>query len=129
MKKLLLICVFGSVIGLSGCATTPMQGVNRVLYEETVAGTDRGIFIIEKDNDLYLRNQVPVFPLRISYTDRRLTNTPNVVKTDLRVWPESGCITYFANDGNGGHWYMQPVSGDDSNKKEISPADIMKMGK
>lgn len=60
------------------------------------------------------------------YTDRRLTNTPNVTETNVQVF-DPGFVVYFANEAGGGRFYIQPISTDDRDKKEISYQEVLRM--
>ncbi len=112
-----------SLIGLAGCATMHMEGVDKVFYEEhDPLNPGAGNFIIQKNNDLYLRSQGGADILfRTTYTDKQLTNSADVEETDVRVW-DNGEMTYFAHEPDGGHWYSQPLSGDDSNRTRLDRA-------
>lgn len=133
MRNLFIILLVAGLMGVSGCATMNpglnMGGVDKIVTTQWSSEQDgKDTYILQKDNDLYLRIQsVNDLFHRRKPEDIRLTNTPEVKETDVRLG--NGYITYFSQDSNGGHWYMQPLGGDDKNRKEISADTVMKSDK
>jgi len=125
MKKYILPLFLGaSLIVLSGCATinSNPSAVQAIHWRFPENPTDpHEYLIVEYNNDLYFRAQKGIYPINFSIKDRQLTHTLNVKETDVRVW-DNGELTYFAHEPDGGHWYSQPLSGDDSNRTRLDKA-------
>jgi len=135
---LVSLTLLGGTLGLTGgCATVQTRYEQRGWTKlantkfNAVSGTHNSL-VLEKENDLYVAKREHLanwdWGTSVFIKDvRRITHTPDVKETEVRYHGEGGYITYFANDGDGGHWYMQPLSGDDSNRQEISVSDMMEI--
>lgn len=115
----------GSALGLSGCATIPNSyknaQVDQVLWEflssEGGPCPNCHAYIIEKGNDLYIRNTLED-AFSYKFQDKQITHTPSVKESNVGVYGHEGItmIKYFAHEEGGGHWYKQPLDGDDNIK-------------
>ena len=132
MKKTIFLLV--SLVLLAGCATTALVQVDGVdaskaesLFVIDRPGLAKNRDIIEINNDFYYRETECGFWGTNATKFRRLTNTPNIKKEDIRYHKKGAYITYFADYGNGRHWYMQPLLGDDSNRQKVSAKDMIRL--
>lgn len=110
--------------GLIGCATVPsvVNGVDlNQASNSRVANLTTGpvaeSYISNVNNDLYY-----IYTDGYGAKTRRLTNSPEIQELSACYHWKGAFITYYSE----GHWYMQPFNGDDSNRQEISAAEMMK---
>lgn len=121
MRNTILFLIVLSLIGLGGCATIdPTNAGVHWKFPRDPTGPNIEYLVVEYKNDIYLRKQRQT-PWSYDFEDRQLTHTLNVKETDVRVW-DNGELTYFAHEPDGGHWYSQPLSGDDINRTRLDRA-------
>lgn len=117
VRGLLPIILAGSVLGVSGCATTGSAVQNNLGYEFLDSYGDYKI--VRKDNDTYLEKLD-------GSESKRLTHTPDVYEDGYFV-SRGKYIRYRETHGKSGRYFVISIDGDDSNRKEISLEEYLKL--